>query len=60
MKFSSNGNRIWEKIYNGNNLDDAIYSAIIDSSGNLYLGGYGSNIKSASSLRDWWILKIIK
>ena len=58
MKFDSFGNRIWEKIYDGDGFDDAIWSATVDNNGHLYVAGYGTHLKGIT-YHDWWIRKII-
>lgn len=37
--------------------DDVIYSLAVDSSGNLYAGGYGANLVTLDNSKDWWIKK---
>ncbi|TGJ98517.1 choice-of-anchor D domain-containing protein [Leptospira langatensis] len=58
-KFNSAGTEDvtnWNKIYDGGS-DAKPFGSTIDSSGNIYIAGYGTNLVSANSGSDWWIKK---
>ena len=59
-KFDSNGNEDtenWNKVFDGNGSDDLVFSVVIDSSDNVYIGGVGTNLAGESTSYDWWIKK---
>ena len=64
-KFYSNGaeetENGWVKIYSGSavNGNDRALAVNIDSSGNIYAVGYGSNLVGGTSGNDWWIKKFL-
>jgi hypothetical protein len=44
-------------MYDNNNESERAKAVAIDSNDNIYVGGYGVNLVSASSGNDWWIKK---
>jgi len=57
-KFNSNGveDLTWDKKFDGNTAADALFSLALDSSGNVYAVGSGTNLVGTTGL-DWWIKK---
>ena len=47
----------WNKMFDGSNDSDILYSTAVDSNNNLYVVGCGYNIVSGSNSWDWWIKK---
>lgn len=47
----------WDKKIDGNGRNDRLYTLLVDKDDNLYAAGYGTNLVSASSSKDWWIKK---
>ncbi|MDY6934616.1 MAG: SBBP repeat-containing protein, partial [Spirochaetota bacterium] len=59
-KFDSDGNEDminWDMMFDGNNSNDEVSSAAVDSEGSVYIVGYGNNLVQESSGEDWWIKK---
>ncbi|MFC1670196.1 hypothetical protein ACFL20_07355 [Spirochaetota bacterium] len=58
-KFSSTGMEYddWNIVIDGGGHDQ-LSSIATDSHGNLYVGGFGTNLIGPTSQRDWWIRKI--
>lgn len=59
-KFNCNGvedTSNWNKKLDGNNGLDIAYSIAIDSNSNVFVSGFGENLKSSNSKADWWIKK---
>lgn len=52
VKYNSNGNLLWAK-----KTDINSPVATLDSNGNIYVGGYGSNLCASNSGQDWYIKK---
>ncbi len=50
---------VWDKRIDGGEGDgeDQVVDSLIDSSGNIYILGYGYEIVSTYSNKDWWIKK---
>jgi len=57
-KFSSDGSEsaTWNKAIDGGG-DAEAFAVAVDSEDNVYVVGYGINLHSATSGRDWWIKK---
>jgi|GEM_PF-1378379 len=47
----------WNKKIDGNAGDDSASAVAVDSQGDVYVAGYGTNIVGSSSGMDWWIRK---
>jgi hypothetical protein len=45
----------WNKKIDGNSGDDEINTILVGPDGNIYVAGYGTNLVSGSSKKDWWI-----
>ena len=59
-KYSPSGieDMSWNKKYSsGGSADDGANAIAIDSTGNIYVAGYGDNLVTAGSRGDWWIKK---
>ncbi len=55
-KYNSTGSQLWNFSYDYNGSNDYLYSVAVDSSGNSYFEGSGTN-QSGSGLYDLYILK---
>jgi uncharacterized delta-60 repeat protein len=47
----------WNKSFSSGINADMVYSIAIDSVGNVYMAGYGTNLLNGTSGYDWWIKK---
>jgi hypothetical protein len=55
LKYNSSGRLVWSRTYNGlSNNEDEAYAITIDNSGNIYVGGYTTDILSG---RDIIVIK---
>jgi hypothetical protein len=58
VKYDTNGNQQWVKLYNGSsNSSDYGYAVVLDSAGNAYLGGYTYQTNSGVSSADYGVVK---
>lgn len=57
-KLDKDGTTIWQTTYDGNNGNDYLNAAAIDSKGYLYVAGAGYVLIDGSSNYDWWIEKL--
>ncbi|MFM2306248.1 MAG: hypothetical protein RLZZ367_917 [Bacteroidota bacterium] len=57
LKIDTNGNRLWEKLYNQDKIDYA-ESIISLSNGNLMLGAYRTNINQTNEIANTWLLEV--
>lgn len=60
IKLDENGNKLWEKVIDGNKKDDYINAISIDLNDNIYVVGSGDFLKDDLSYADWWIIKFNK
>ncbi len=59
-KFNINGTENtthWNLTFDHVGQDDEAYDVAVDSNNNVYVVGYGTDLISSSSNRDWWIKK---
>lgn len=58
MKFNSDGEREWEKIFEGGGWKDKAKSVAVDASNDVYVVGCGLRMNGSETGLDWWIMKL--
>ncbi len=55
---TARGIEVWNAVFDGNGGADYGRTATLDPYGNLYVGGFGTNLVTGTSLWDQWIKKV--